>query len=328
MSTGSLVNGYDIVVCSTCGFGYANDIPDQSVFDSYYREMSKYEHNDRGGKESDFDMTRFAAIAKILTTVVPKDSRILEIGSATGGQLKVLKDNGYSNVTGLAPSPVCAETAQRLHGIHVICASLNDLASAETSYDLIILSNVLEHIRELKPALSRCRDLLHSAGLLFIQVPNSLQFARWQDAPFQQFSTEHINFFSPVSLKNLLMKAGFLPVSIAENAYAVAEGQIGPVIDAMFRCAENKTAEIPRDLDTEDRLKEYIQKSSKLDQHIRSAIDHVVESGRQVVVWGVGTHTKTLGHKPASRGTYIRVCRLESALSRQVARRYSRHQSA
>ncbi|MCX6008115.1 MAG: hypothetical protein NTZ34_12770, partial [Chloroflexi bacterium] len=39
MSSGSLLQGYDVVVCDKCGFGYADHIPDQADFDAHYRDM-------------------------------------------------------------------------------------------------------------------------------------------------------------------------------------------------------------------------------------------------------------------------------------------------
>jgi len=41
LSTGSLMDGYDVVICQECGFCFADNIPEQAAFDLYYREMSK-----------------------------------------------------------------------------------------------------------------------------------------------------------------------------------------------------------------------------------------------------------------------------------------------
>src|SRR6266498_1526704 len=47
------VTSYDVVVCERCGCAYADGIPEQTAFDQYYREMSKYEYHQRGGTESE-----------------------------------------------------------------------------------------------------------------------------------------------------------------------------------------------------------------------------------------------------------------------------------
>ena len=87
-----LLNGYDVVVCQDCGAGFADRIPPQAIFDDYYRDLSKYEYEYRGGQGTEYEELRFRETAK---TIIPhirgRQSRILEIGCATGQLLSVLK---------------------------------------------------------------------------------------------------------------------------------------------------------------------------------------------------------------------------------------------
>ena len=295
ISMGSLLSGYDVVVCHGCGFAYADHIPDQAAFDAYYRDMSKYEFQGPGGKE-EFDVPRFRAITEILGSIAPRDASILEIGCATGGQLGALKESGYEKLVGLDPSPLCVETTKRLYGVDAVCGSLAELVGSQRRFDVILMSNVLEHIPDVRPALAGLRQLLRDDGILFVEVPNVIEFSRWDDAPFQQFSTEHINFFSPRTLANLLQTAGFMLVRCEQNSYAVAPGQTWPAIDAVFR---RSTLELPqthveKDSFTEAALAEYVAKSRRVEARILGTIDELVASGRPIVVWGVGTHTQRL----------------------------------
>jgi len=78
------VTGYDVVVCERCGGGYADGIPEQSALDQYYRDMSKYEYQQRNGAESEYDRCRFAAIADIVVPHLASPAvRILDVGSAS-----------------------------------------------------------------------------------------------------------------------------------------------------------------------------------------------------------------------------------------------------
>src|SRR4051794_2956508 len=70
VESASLVSGYDVVVCSECGGGFADGLPRQSAFDAYYREMSKYEYHQRGGAPSEHDLARFEVIADILVPLL------------------------------------------------------------------------------------------------------------------------------------------------------------------------------------------------------------------------------------------------------------------
>src|SRR6185437_10348693 len=59
-----LVEGYSVVVCQECGFAFADEIPEQHEFDAYYRDLSKFEHEHRDGKESESDEARLLAVAE------------------------------------------------------------------------------------------------------------------------------------------------------------------------------------------------------------------------------------------------------------------------
>jgi hypothetical protein len=125
ISESSLLAGYDIVVCNSCGFCYADNLPDQTVFDNYYREMSKYEHQDRSGQPSEFEIRQFPALAQFIQEHIPDlRARILEIGCANGGLLNALKQSGCQNILGVDPSPVCARNAEQLYQIRVLTSAL------------------------------------------------------------------------------------------------------------------------------------------------------------------------------------------------------------
>src|SRR5437899_11142487 len=71
LSDTAFLSGYDVVVCETCGFAFADGIPHQELFDVYYRDLSKYEFEYRHGKESASDEARFRDIAKTLARFIP-----------------------------------------------------------------------------------------------------------------------------------------------------------------------------------------------------------------------------------------------------------------
>jgi SAM-dependent methyltransferase len=291
----SVSDGYDVVVCQDCGFGFANLLPEQAAFDAYYREMSKYEYQDRGGQESAYDLARFRADAEIIKSFIPNtQTRILEIGCATGGLLSLLKESGYDNVIGLDPSPICAEAAQNLYGIQVFTGTLSDVSVPEPPFDFLILIGVLEHIRDLEQALAKLQNMLSARGLMYVEVPNATQFAYWQDAPFQQFSTEHINFFSGTSLANLMQSHGFVQIFSQEEAREHSHGTMMPVICAIYKKDDCHHLSPVPDIQTERGLVDYIARSHNVDVYIRQTIDEVVTSYKPIIVWGVGTHTQRL----------------------------------
>ena len=259
-SDGSLLDGYVVVVCQDCGFCFADDIPDQTAFDLYYREMSKYEHQDRSGQPSEFEGRQFPELAEFLAQNIPDQrARILELGCANGGLLYALKQRGYRNVLGVDPSPVCAHNAERLYQISVLAHPLSDINHEIGPFDFIILVAVLEHIQDLDGAITKLHDLLSPAGRLYIEVPDATQFSSSVDAPFQEFSIEHINFFSPVSLLNLLGAHGFSKVFSKQTSYQQTDNYIGHAIRMIFEKSKaEEHFEITRDPETQSALEKYI----------------------------------------------------------------------
>jgi hypothetical protein len=77
LSIGSILNGYDVVICQDCVFCYEDNIPDQSAFDVYYREMSKYEHQDHAGQPTEFEPRQIPELAQFLAKNIlhPQSSR-------------------------------------------------------------------------------------------------------------------------------------------------------------------------------------------------------------------------------------------------------------
>jgi SAM-dependent methyltransferase len=289
------ITGYDVVVCERCGCGYADGIPDQAVFDRYYRDMSKYEYSQRGGAESEFDRRRLELIAGIVAAHLPSpDVRILDVGCASGRLLANLRDRGFANVIGLDPSPACAAAAARLYSIDVRTMTLGDIAQTGERFDVIVLVGVLEHLRDLGGAFAQLRSILSPAGLLYVEVPDVTAFANWSNAPYQDFSTEHINFFSPVSLTNLMLRHGFARVFLEQNHREQSYKTVMSNVSAVYRKGSLTTPDLAFDPETASGLERYISACAADDERLQAKIDAIVDERRQILVWGVGTHTGRL----------------------------------
>lgn len=295
LETVSLLQGYDLVVCQRCGMTFASGIPDQRAFDQYYRDVSKYAYEHRGGKESEEDDWRLGQVANALQRFLgDRNVRILEVGSASGRLLKYLKDEGYEHAFGLDPSPACSEAARNLYGVTVFTGSVFDPPQSDRPYDFVVLLGVLEHIRDVDAAVRGLRRLLSSAGQIYVEVPDATNFIPEQDAPFQEFSTEHINFFSPVALRYLMEAAGFRTVECKSDLRQDRTGRPFPLVYGVFERSNQSRAEFPRHPEAEAGLLRYIDKCRGMDAELRLRIDRAVSGGSGVIVWGVGTHTQRL----------------------------------
>jgi len=284
---------YNVVACNDCGFCYANNIPSQKEFNNYYAEMSKYEFDYKAGLVSDEYLDHFNKMSKLLIPYLKeKNEKILDIGCSTGALLSILKSHGYSNLLGIDPSPSCVETVKQLYNIQ---AEVNTISGFKWNqkFDVIILSAVLEHFVDFTDAMHKIRSLLNDGGLLFIEIPDAERFDSYIYTPFQQFSIEHINYFSQYSIKNLLTKFSFEIIEIQKNENRINQN-IDPDILVLSRKSNKNNFEITRDDVCELRLKNYISESYKMDIKLKKIIQEKLSNKNKIIIWGVGTHTQRL----------------------------------
>ena len=296
LSQGSLLDGYALVICDDCGAGYAQDIPPQTVFDRYYEEMSKYEYTERSEIQTITELQRFCDEIDLVAPYLNNTDRILDIGCSTGGLLAEFKRRGFSNLLGVDPSPSCAKFTEKLHGITAKPATISTLDRLNEQVDIAFLTGVLEHLCDVDSSLACIKSCLRTGGLIFLVVPDTTRYDRHFSAPFQFFSMEHINYFSPLSLSNLMSRHGFSTVFTERLTLQLTAYANEPSIGGLFRWdAEPKArSSFVRDEETEPALNRYIQQSQVLEQQIQTKIDELVDAQQPLAVWGVGTHTLRL----------------------------------
>lgn len=303
-AAGPLGDGYAVSVCAACGAAFADGIPGQFELDAYYAERSKYTYAHADGAESPFDFKRFEAIADQLEPHLPsKAARILDIGCATGGLLAVLQRRGYTHVVGSDPSPACADAARRLHGIEVRTATLAEHAEWTERFDAVLLVGVLEHVREVRAAVGIAAGLLRPGGVLYGAQPDVEGFAACVNAPYQQFSTEHVNFFSTASLTRLLATAELAPVATWRWLVEWREGVTDSVVSGVFARSDAgvgagagapAASACPRDVVSRGALVDYVAQSAAGEAATRQLIEELVRTQEPLLVWGAGTLTRHL----------------------------------
>ena len=291
----SVLDGYDVVVCAACGMTFADGIPGQVTFDRYYREASKYEFPHRDGAESAHDTARLAVTADAIASLVTdRAARILDVGCATGRLLAELRIRGFTALRGMDPSPACVATARDRFELRADVATITDLGAADGPFDLIVLVGVLEHLVDLDAALTALRARLSANGALYVEVPDVTGFADWPNAPFQEFSVEHVNFFSPRSLAGALRARGFGAEWIERNTRDQSSGSTVANIAGLFRNGAIDRARQPADDASSLSVQRYVARCTDEEQTLRHRVDAIVTSQEPLLVWGTGTQTLRL----------------------------------
>lgn len=135
--------------------------------------------------------------------------RWLEVGVGAGELTALALEFGFE-VEGLDIRTAYAESvAERLGvAVHAVCFQEFE---PRTSYDVIVMGDVLEHIARPAEAIARASRLLNDRGLLWISTPNfESAFSRLvRDLDPMWRVCEHLNYFSFRSLRTLLEGHGF-----------------------------------------------------------------------------------------------------------------------
>jgi hypothetical protein len=156
----------------------------------------------------------------------------------------------------------------------------------------LILTGVIEHIRDLEGAVESFKRLLASGGRIYLEVPDAGRLAPEMDAPFQEFSVEHINYFSSGSLNNLMTLRGFRVVA---NGHALRRTPSTTANTTWGVYEKNEGAPVfQRDEETAAGLRAYIAGCTERDAQIREKIRHELPPHGRIIVWGVGAHTLRL----------------------------------
>jgi len=127
--------------------------------------------------------------------------------------LKLLAGIPGVKVHGIDYNPVRLERVKKeFPGVEIAQADLVCFKT-DKKFDIVLCSQVLEHIGDDVKALENMRGLLSDPGILILGVPNEGCFlARLRNNVFEpaiKKTTDHVNFYTERSIRQKIESAGF-----------------------------------------------------------------------------------------------------------------------
>ena len=139
-------------------------------------EWNQYEPNDD-------ELSRWLAIESLVNKIEMKGkSKILDVGSGRGWLSNKLKS--YGRVTGIEPVKSVAENARKTYSeIEFLALNLKQFLRKNFSekFELVVCSEVIEHVFYKKLFLRRMRKIIRSNGFLIITTPRRELKSEWED---------------------------------------------------------------------------------------------------------------------------------------------------
>ena len=150
---------------------------------------------------------------------VDRNARILEIGCGSGDTAHIAKSAGVCGYyAGVELFPDAASQARK-HIDEVVVGDVEtlDLAWAPETFDALILSEVLEHLRDPWIVTARLAKLVKPGGLVLASSPNvshwrvlmTLARGRFPRHEKGVFDRTHLRWFTPSTFVGLFEDAGF-----------------------------------------------------------------------------------------------------------------------
>jgi SAM-dependent methyltransferase len=208
------VNGFTVIQCDRCRFKHIVPMPTpaelEHAYGHEYYSVEKPLYIQHVSEDLDWWNMIYRERYEQFERLLPEDRRrVLDVGSGPGFFLLHGQQRGWKTL-GMEPSVQAAAHSRGL-GLNVVQGFLSDATAAGLgTFDVVHLSEVLEHVPDPAGLLGVVHRLLDAGGLVCIIVPNdysvfqealrrSCGFAPWWVAP-----PHHINYFDFDSLRALL----------------------------------------------------------------------------------------------------------------------------
>jgi SAM-dependent methyltransferase len=212
---------FNLDKCGACGTGYVNPQPSAESLHSFYaccghgsKSLTSFDAVMASEVEfpnSTIDARRLVTYAKGLLGPCQKGkAKALDIGSGYGFFSRAALEQGFQ-VVSVNPARAENRIFQQLNGLEPIPLFFEAVDFGTEKFDLVILSQVLEHLLDPFHVLVKVRNLIKPEGVLAIAVPNvdAILIKILKSRSSFLGLPGHIIHFSRQGLSALLRRAGF-----------------------------------------------------------------------------------------------------------------------
>ena len=205
--------------CANCGMVFASPMPAEQAWADY---NSSYFDNAHGGAATDpvaaafhsaMGYIRVAHVVDYLRTREVPVSSVLEVGPGSGDFARHWLARDPGSTYHAVESDVSCHPILLQMGIH-LHSGPEALPSGE-SVDLVVLSHVLEHVRDPTGFLRAMTAHLRPGGVLFVEVP-------CRDWEHKERDEPHLLFFDKAPMRHLLERIGFAHLRLSYHGLEIA----------------------------------------------------------------------------------------------------------
>lgn len=190
--------------CRNCGFIQC----DTTDVTEFYKGLEDEEYISSSLQRA----LQFKKLLKNVKHYIPANGKILDIGAGSGLFLREAANLGYSAI-GIEPSQFLANAGKK-NGLNIIQGTFPNNCPHE-KYDVIFLTDVIEHIADPLSMLESIPNFLTSGGRVIITTPDvSSVTARVMGRRWWHYRIAHIGYYNRHTLEMIMDRAGMRMVKL------------------------------------------------------------------------------------------------------------------
>jgi len=209
-----------VAFCHNCSLYFLLPKPTEWEIRDHYQHYSRSLSRPQKGLKQLFRKYRsISQYEYIKSRNTSKQNSVLEVGTGEGTLLGIYLHHG-SSVFGVELNSHARKRSLIKYGIPT---SNQTYSTVDGSYDIVLMSHILEHFHCPREALRHTAEILNPDGLLFIEVPHSPiipeECSREELEKYLQ--TDHIYNFRPDNLRMLVEQEGYEVIALDRAFYNI-----------------------------------------------------------------------------------------------------------
>ena len=226
------IDGHHWMCCRGCTLRFLHPQPDEQSLRAIY-DADYYAPWRQGAGDDELETMKRCTFGRYLRLVARYRGRsggkLLDVGCAMGAMLAAASAAGYEP-HGVEVNAAAAEAARR-HAADVRCGELAAAGFADAAFDVVTMTDVLEHVREPLATLAEVRRVLVPDGVLLITTPDAgCLGARLLGRHWPHNKLEHLFGFDRRTLRRSLEQAGLEVLAVRPATKCLTPVYFGHVL--------------------------------------------------------------------------------------------------
>jgi len=200
-----------LVECASCDVLYASPIPSVESLNEAYHDAA-YDT----GLESRYAAATYRQILNRIVGELPDLRGAVDIGAGDGAFLDQLRRAGFGSIVGFEPSAAPRAVASKEIRTQIRPEPFASDLLPEDDFTLVSCLQTIEHVPDPLGLCQEAARVLASGGAMMIVCHDRRALsARLPNRSSPIFDIEHLQLFSPRSVRMLLSRAGFDRITVA-----------------------------------------------------------------------------------------------------------------